>query len=147
MSRSILRFFFFKQKTAYEMRISDWSSDVCSSDLANLRILHEFRSAEQGKDPLRLPLSLHPDQVELDVGGLAADRLCRRLAEHDVHPIDGRLPFATSAQLAGLPHHRIVEALLRSPISYHPDSGVYADSAPQPLSPRHSFSPFLSPFP
>src|SRR3546814_4422281 len=27
------RFFFFKQKTAYEMRISDWSSDVCSSDL------------------------------------------------------------------------------------------------------------------
>src|SRR3546814_20033709 len=29
-------FFFFKQKTAYEMRISDWSSDVCSSDLAFL---------------------------------------------------------------------------------------------------------------
>src|SRR3546814_2695058 len=27
-------FFFFKQKTAYEMRISDWSADVCSSDLA-----------------------------------------------------------------------------------------------------------------
>src|SRR3546814_3100981 len=39
MISSILRmiyisfFFFFKQKTAYEMRISDWSSDVCSSDL------------------------------------------------------------------------------------------------------------------
>src|SRR3546814_19353157 len=32
LSYSIL-FFFFKQKTAYEMRISDWSSDVCSSDL------------------------------------------------------------------------------------------------------------------
>src|SRR3546814_1108178 len=31
----ILVFFFFKQKTAYEMRISDWSSDVCSSDLAS----------------------------------------------------------------------------------------------------------------
>src|SRR3546814_1377304 len=29
----IVCFFFFKQKTAYEMRISDWSSDVCSSDL------------------------------------------------------------------------------------------------------------------
>src|SRR3546814_4095939 len=29
-------FFFFKQKTAYEMRISDWSSDVCSSDLFDL---------------------------------------------------------------------------------------------------------------
>src|SRR3546814_19885389 len=32
-------FFFFKQKTAYEMRISDWSSDVCSSDLALARTL------------------------------------------------------------------------------------------------------------
>src|SRR3546814_10193568 len=29
----VLMFFFFKQKTAYEMRIRDWSSDVCSSDL------------------------------------------------------------------------------------------------------------------
>src|SRR3546814_6120680 len=32
-------FFFFKQKTAYEMRISDWSSDVCSSDLDDDRAL------------------------------------------------------------------------------------------------------------
>src|SRR3546814_4780114 len=32
----MLFFFFFKQKTAYEMRISDWSSDVCSSDLVGL---------------------------------------------------------------------------------------------------------------
>src|SRR3546814_10000147 len=32
-SLSLFVFFFFKQKTAYEMRISDWSSDVCSSDL------------------------------------------------------------------------------------------------------------------
>src|SRR3546814_7845822 len=32
-------FFFFKQKTAYEMRISDWSSDVCSSDLVQLHTL------------------------------------------------------------------------------------------------------------
>src|SRR3546814_9155835 len=31
-------FFFFKQKTAYEMRISDWSSDVCSSDLFSVRM-------------------------------------------------------------------------------------------------------------
>src|SRR3546814_996652 len=32
---NVFFFFFFKQKTAYEMRISDWSSDVCSSDLLN----------------------------------------------------------------------------------------------------------------
>src|SRR3546814_4855984 len=33
MDLCVFFFFFFKQKTAYEMRISDWSSDVCSSDL------------------------------------------------------------------------------------------------------------------
>src|SRR3546814_6841642 len=49
--------FFFKQKTAYEMRISDWSSDVCSSDLLFLRkrgagdiwqSLYEFPLVETG---------------------------------------------------------------------------------------------------
>src|SRR3546814_2228752 len=33
VSDVLICFFFFKQKTAYELRISDWSSDVCSSDL------------------------------------------------------------------------------------------------------------------
>src|SRR3546814_2893132 len=37
-------FFFFKQKTAYEMRISDWSSDVCSSDLRNASIRYGWKS-------------------------------------------------------------------------------------------------------
>src|SRR3546814_2697185 len=37
-------FFFFKQKTAYEMRISDWSSDVCSSDLLTLLMAVIFRA-------------------------------------------------------------------------------------------------------
>src|SRR3546814_6664571 len=35
----VILFFFFKQKTAYEMRISDWSSDVCSSDLLDRRVV------------------------------------------------------------------------------------------------------------
>src|SRR3546814_6526601 len=39
-------FFFFKQKTAYEMRISDWSSDVCSSDL--VRTAEAARTSLQG---------------------------------------------------------------------------------------------------
>src|SRR3546814_3852527 len=34
-------FFFCKQKTAYEMRISDWSSDVCSSDLSDIMAVRE----------------------------------------------------------------------------------------------------------
>src|SRR3546814_3182004 len=37
-------FFFFKQKTAYEMRISDWSSDVCSSDLTLRSLLRSIYS-------------------------------------------------------------------------------------------------------
>src|SRR3546814_18139714 len=45
--------FFFKQKTAYEMRISDWSSDVCSSDLARTRqreLRHrEHRIGKEGR--------------------------------------------------------------------------------------------------
>src|SRR3546814_10009316 len=40
-SASVL-FFFFKQKTAYEMRISDWSSDVCSSDLTFLCMKYQI---------------------------------------------------------------------------------------------------------
>src|SRR3546814_10110227 len=37
-------FFFFKQKTAYEMRISDWSSDVCSSDLQAEHLTNRLRA-------------------------------------------------------------------------------------------------------
>src|SRR3546814_10886756 len=40
-----MSFFFFKQKTAYEMRISDWSSDVCSSDLSRASAEAIWRSA------------------------------------------------------------------------------------------------------
>ena len=39
-------FFFFKQKTAYEMRISDWSSDVCSSDLRPDPVTVEWLAGE-----------------------------------------------------------------------------------------------------
>src|SRR3546814_5342982 len=38
--------FFFKQKTAYEMRISDWSSDVCSSDLGDGAFAHEIMGGD-----------------------------------------------------------------------------------------------------
>src|SRR3546814_965104 len=52
--RSVM-FFFFKQKTAYEMRISDWSSDVCSSDLGLGRpvLFTQTRAGRNGR-PFRL---------------------------------------------------------------------------------------------
>src|SRR3546814_3116704 len=42
-----LFFFFFKQKTAYEVRISDWSSDVCSSDLGIDRVFAGVRPEDK----------------------------------------------------------------------------------------------------
>src|SRR3546814_10184075 len=49
-------FFFFKQKTAYEMRISDWSSDVCSSDLAIQREREEMLAIYESPNNLPVPL-------------------------------------------------------------------------------------------
>src|SRR3546814_16564380 len=43
-------FFFFKQKTAYEMRISDWSSDVCSSDLVAIARIVSSDSSSPASD-------------------------------------------------------------------------------------------------
>src|SRR3546814_1872575 len=45
-------FFFFKQKTAYEMRISDWSSDVCSSDLTSNAALAQALEVADAGGPL-----------------------------------------------------------------------------------------------
>src|SRR3546814_4816128 len=56
-----LLFFFFKQKTAYEMRISDWSSDVCSSDL----VKDQLSPAAQG-EPFQVPRLMTRIQGELE---------------------------------------------------------------------------------
>src|SRR3546814_2683432 len=42
----VVSIFFFKQKTAYEMRISDWSSDVCSSDLSVKLLLYKLSETQ-----------------------------------------------------------------------------------------------------
>src|SRR3546814_9701616 len=60
--RCVLSCFFFKQKTAYEMRISDWSSDVCSSDLLGIALVGdrhpEGPGLRTGRSPHRLPRRL-----------------------------------------------------------------------------------------
>src|SRR3546814_7098734 len=81
-------FFFFKQKTAYEMRISDWSSDVCSSDLMPARHgTHRLLSLRQARPHLHrrsrqgvaLPLLRLPktNRIALQRGGLFLPRLRR----------------------------------------------------------------------
>src|SRR3546814_10637643 len=49
--------FFFKQKTAYEMRISDWSSDVCSSDLVHSSLQKERWSSPVHRSARHWPIS------------------------------------------------------------------------------------------
>src|SRR3546814_9407062 len=51
---SCVRLFFFKQKTAYEMRISDWSSDVCSSDLVSAPESIRFPAGQKAGGTLSL---------------------------------------------------------------------------------------------
>src|SRR3546814_1109895 len=65
----MLLFFFFKQKTAYEMRISDWSSDVCSSDLGSYLMMHEAPFDHQ---PRRYSAA-HEDAVIEDMRAMRAE--------------------------------------------------------------------------
>src|SRR3546814_1776300 len=64
-------FFFFKQKTAYEMRISDWSSDVCSSDL--LHPVIEFGVAHLTQQLLRVSGANEPLVDQRDAVGMECD--------------------------------------------------------------------------
>src|SRR3546814_8936389 len=76
--------FFFKQKTAYEMRISDWSSDVCSSDLHDMRLDRDVAAqlgivgephafgVDQGGALLERSLAPPPLPLELEMGELGA---------------------------------------------------------------------------
>src|SRR3546814_5424046 len=67
----VMYFFFFKQKTAYEMRISDWSSDVCSSDLpqrqGRLNRPLAFQAQVDTLQPVGLQLQLEQVVVLLDL--------------------------------------------------------------------------------
>src|SRR3546814_13170152 len=63
---------FFKQKTAYEMRISDWSSDVCSSDLLH-RLVHRL-----ARDDARR-LHFHAGAGNILQRALAVDRVAERV--------------------------------------------------------------------
>src|SRR3546814_21133694 len=116
-------FFFFKQKTAYEMRISDWSSDVCSSDLVALRNLRGAASQLPGTLPVAALLGLFALHGVLDrrllhlpgrraAGGGGADRdVARRSRCRD-----------------GLHHGRVRPrqlpraALRPPPCAHHPDA-------------------------
>src|SRR3546814_2505572 len=86
--------FFFKQKTAYEMRISDWSSDVCSSDLLDARpgeadgehVVRQHRAVAAGAEDL-LDVAV-PGEAFTAVGGLG--HVEAAVLPHQVRIGDGR---------------------------------------------------------
>src|SRR3546814_10548382 len=100
----VLFFFFFKQKTAYEMRISDWSSDVCSSDLSStlsggpLGWLRAWKTIREGRAAAsRLYESFHPSVV-VGFGGypvlpamLAARKMGIATVIHEQNSVLGRV--------------------------------------------------------
>src|SRR3546814_5191655 len=59
-------FFFFKQKTAYEMRISDWSSDVCSSDLRGRRPVRDIAHQRDVQTGIAGGIPLHDGWADGD---------------------------------------------------------------------------------
>src|SRR3546814_8870233 len=61
--------FFFKQKTAYEMRISDWSSDVCSSDLVRCASAKEAHAVLEG---FSIPVVIKADGLAAGKGVIIA---------------------------------------------------------------------------
>src|SRR3546814_3830571 len=77
-------FCFGKQKTAYEMRISDWSSDVCSSDLKDPPAI----ALRQSADPCRQANSRRPSPIRRRFAENAATRPC--------HPARRRTGFCPS---------------------------------------------------
>src|SRR3546814_6081403 len=83
-----LCFFFFKQKTAYEMRISDWSSDVCSSDLLGPHAL-----AAVAGDPYAVQTQHPLDLLRQARFGVAMD------GAHQVGVVDDRLRQVDVAQI------------------------------------------------
>src|SRR3546814_1976936 len=88
-------FFFFKQKTAYEMRISDWSSDVCSSDLITVDsdtstsdTVLAFATGKAGNAPLS-----SVDDEGADAFHAALSDVCRQLAHLVVRDGEGASKF------------------------------------------------------
>src|SRR3546814_10171446 len=96
MNRSLSVFLFFKQKTSYEMRISDWSSDVCSSDLTILahpdhqadaearraRYLWVSENVNRARDLINEPANVVTPDVIAALAGETARELELEVEEH-----------------------------------------------------------------
>src|SRR3546814_13562631 len=115
-------FFFFTQKTAYEMRISDWSSDVCSSDLfaayfgaTNLaERVHRIRRRRdhQRSGDAPQPGGLEAVLVELREAGVTFDELAAFLPRLSIEPVFTAHPPEVVRRALPDKEHTLVESLV-----------------------------------
>src|SRR3546814_7019623 len=124
-------FFLFKQKTAYEWRISDWSSDVCSSDLVARLVLLEPELLEDRRDVL-LDARLRDEQRRGDgLVGLALGNEREHLAFAFGEPLH---PLVAAAPAEQLRDHLGVE-----------DGGPRSDAGARVQEHRHVGDPVVQP--
>src|SRR3546814_4304128 len=103
--------FFFKQKTAYEMRISDWSSDVCSSDLPSRS------SAERGRFSKYALATIIGFQQGLDRCDMLDPQILRiGKSDHQFHRKAGEIKIAAQPAFRSEEHTSELQSLMR--ISY-----------------------------
>src|SRR3546814_7062521 len=88
--------FFFMQKTAYDMRISDWSSDVCSNGCSSDRSADQYVSGAPVQEPARDRFYLPTVKGELELGGVRLitntswfDREKLSVTDYSYHTIEG----------------------------------------------------------
>src|SRR3546814_994622 len=112
--------FFFKQKTAYEMRISDWSSDVCSSDLRGVIARDLARRGQEAARILGIDTAFHRMTPKFEV--FLFDRQPRAARDADL--------FADEVEAADHLGHRLLDLHA----SVHPDEEHLAIS-PHPRTP------------
>src|SRR3546814_2794638 len=106
-------FFFFKQKTAYEMRMSEWSSDVCPSDL----VIHSLR-----RKPMALLQLTYRDQLfPREAYRLMFERLLEAMSERDA--------CRKMVELLYMAHERACEAELADLLAQDLDEGRLPDIA------------------
>src|SRR3546814_17597563 len=90
-------FFFFKQKTAYEMRISDWSSDVCSSDLLGIEKAHIVGLSMGGYGTLNFGLTFPRRARSLVIAGCGYGSIRKRGKDFDAEVEATAAMFETGA--------------------------------------------------
>src|SRR3546814_9896732 len=118
-----MTFFFFKQKTAYEVRISDWSSDVCSSDLAGEIIVTASKRAES------------INKVGLTIAAVSGDQLVKQ-GISSVQDLTKAVPGLTYARSAfGTPVFTLRGVgYFDTALAASPAVSVYVDQAPLSFS-------------